>query len=767
MEPVTCASSLHLKLTNQLGEYMLKGWTLTDLHCDNCNVTPLMREPPGAAAREGRPPVQFCALCDGRPEGRRQAAASTTGSEYATPRSASPADLPETEPEHASASTTVDTPTQVSSDHIASIRGDPEAAADAIGGLLLKGYSLLQDTCPEPSCRGVPLVGYPRRRDGSRDTRRECVSCGQRWVNEKDLTNAGMRVQEQGKSTQSKGTPSPSTQSSVKSEKPVTAAPPAPTASSSSNEPVSPRTKARRAMYETGEAHNINLKRTREAAEEEAKQKAQRKEAEPEATGYTMPEAPSSSKSSATVVPTVSSQRRPFAAAEHRPESSDGKLRVVLVSSGSVASVKIPNIVSELRADGNIEVQVVATDASLHFFDKAAVEKENPGVTVWTDHDEWSDWRKIGDPILHIELRRWADLVVIAPVSADMLAKIAGGLSDNLPLSLLRALSPETPVILCPAMNTFMYSNPMTERHLSIIRDVLHYYILGPQGAGRLACGDVGAGKMTEWKDIVTAIRGFASVFRNRPTDDTSMLDMLLSGAVPNLPIQGDVKPQLDISPVIVTGSGTQTRSTAPARLLPTLRIQPPSEPQIITVRPHTTKPRGSLGGDLFNKTFSRPATVLQYLLFPALLLLHWLFTVSSIVLRVVQSRPAALPELTKPAPSHLALILVPGKGSRKVIAERYVESVRRAVLWAGEWGVNSISVWDGQGLGIQQHAAVTSSLLDLPPSPPSSLPASPPASSSEFSADGLDNDTDGNLGDMTVTKSVHVNTRRFWTRAY
>ena len=117
---------------------------------------------------------------------------------------------------------------------------------------------------------------------------------------------------------------------------------------------------------------------------------------------------------------------------------------------------------------------------------------------------------KIGDPILHIELRRWADIVLVAPCSANMLAKIANGICDNLavwtflddiPLhnlpqclvqtSLLRALAPTTPTYLFPAMNTFMYEHPLTNLHIRTIKDVIHYEVIGPIGKN-LACGDTG-----------------------------------------------------------------------------------------------------------------------------------------------------------------------------------------------------------------------------------------------------------------------------------
>ncbi|WVQ82053.1 hypothetical protein IAT38_004181 [Cryptococcus sp. DSM 104549] len=148
-----------------LGEYMLKGWTLTDLHCSECKTTPLMREPAAAAQREGRERVQFCALCDGRPEGRviPPPAPAPTVARVAAPE--------------ATASSTA----QSSKKEEEVAEPDP---AESISNLLLRGYSLLGETCRTPACRAIPLVGYPRKPDGSKDGRKMCVSCGGRWVAE-------------------------------------------------------------------------------------------------------------------------------------------------------------------------------------------------------------------------------------------------------------------------------------------------------------------------------------------------------------------------------------------------------------------------------------------------------------------------------------------------------------------------------------------------------------------------------------------------------
>src|SRR5262249_60077271 len=90
----------------------------------------------------------------------------------------------------------------------------------------------------------------------------------------------------------------------------------------------------------------------------------------------------------------------------------------------------------------------------------------NPAV-VALDEDEWPGARYArGDDVLHIELRRWGDLLLLAPLDANTLAKLAGGLADNCLTCVYRAWDPARPVVLAPAMNTFMWEHPLTARHL-------------------------------------------------------------------------------------------------------------------------------------------------------------------------------------------------------------------------------------------------------------------------------------------------------------
>ncbi|OVA20514.1 Flavoprotein [Macleaya cordata] len=173
--------------------------------------------------------------------------------------------------------------------------------------------------------------------------------------------------------------------------------------------------------------------------------------------------------------------------------------RLLLAASGSVAAIKFGNICHSFSEWADIKA--VVTKSSLHFIDKASIPK---GIVIYTDEDEWSSWKKIGDSVLHIELRKWADIMVIAPLSANTLGKIAGGLCDNLLTCVVRAWDFSKPLFVAPAMNTFMWNNPFTQRHLDAISEL--GISLVPPITKRLACGDYGNGAMAEPSVIYSTV---------------------------------------------------------------------------------------------------------------------------------------------------------------------------------------------------------------------------------------------------------------------
>ncbi len=208
--------------------------------------------------------------------------------------------------------------------------------------------------------------------------------------------------------------------------------------------------------------------------------------------------------------------------------------KVLLGVTGSVAAIRTPELYAVLRQTGH-EVRIVATRMATHFFDPSAIDPINPARPernrdiVYLDDDEWPNerWQR-DDPVLHIELRRWADLFVIAPLDANTLAKLAVGLCDNCLTCVWRAWDTTRPVVLAPAMNTLMWDHPLTSQHLRQLaaltgigappadlgRDDLIAWMnrspsnlrIVPPQSKRLACGDVGPGAMAAIADITTAV---------------------------------------------------------------------------------------------------------------------------------------------------------------------------------------------------------------------------------------------------------------------
>ena len=160
----------------------------------------------------------------------------------------------------------------------------------------------------------------------------------------------------------------------------------------------------------------------------------------------------------------------PAAAPERR------RPRVLLGLSGSVACVKAELLVEALSRFA--DVRVVATPAALRFFDSPPPDAAAPphrvlaGAPLLTDAAEWAAWRVVGDTVAHIALRRWADVLLVAPLSANSLAKLAGGLCDNLLTCVARAWDYDKPVLVAPAMNTAMWRSPFTARHLSVLAEL-------------------------------------------------------------------------------------------------------------------------------------------------------------------------------------------------------------------------------------------------------------------------------------------------------
>ncbi|XP_024912258.1 phosphopantothenoylcysteine decarboxylase isoform X2 [Cynoglossus semilaevis] len=152
--------------------------------------------------------------------------------------------------------------------------------------------------------------------------------------------------------------------------------------------------------------------------------------------------------------------------------------------------------------EANVDVRVVTTEHAKHFYNAA-----NVPVKIYSEKDEWEMWTQMSDPVLHIELRRWADLLVIAPLDANTLGKIANGICDNLLTCVVRAWDTSRPLLFCTAMNTFMWQHPISAQQVSRLREF--GYVEIPCVSKKLACGDEGKGGMAEVSTIVSAVRQY------------------------------------------------------------------------------------------------------------------------------------------------------------------------------------------------------------------------------------------------------------------
>src|SRR4051794_36593086 len=170
--------------------------------------------------------------------------------------------------------------------------------------------------------------------------------------------------------------------------------------------------------------------------------------------------------------------------------------RVLLIIAGGIAAYKSLELIRRLRERG-VAVRVVMTEAARQFvtpLSVAALSEDKVYGDLWSLTDE----SEMG----HIRLSREADLLVVAPATADLIARMAAGLADDLAATTL--LASDKQVLIAPAMNAMMWAHPATQANLATLkaRGVLQ---VGP-GAGELACGEIGYGRMAEPAEILAAI---------------------------------------------------------------------------------------------------------------------------------------------------------------------------------------------------------------------------------------------------------------------
>ena len=200
--------------------------------------------------------------------------------------------------------------------------------------------------------------------------------------------------------------------------------------------------------------------------------------------------------------------------------ASLSRARILLIISGGIAAYKSLELIRRLR-DRGATVQVVMTAAARQFISPLSAATLS-GQAVRDDLFSLTDEAAIG----HIELSRAADLIVVAPASANILARMANGLADDMATTVL--LATDKRVLAAPAMNVRMWLHPATRRNLERLRDD-GVVIVGPD-SGPMACGEFGPGRMAEPAAIIEAIETTLAAeaasspsLQGRPSDSGSL----------------------------------------------------------------------------------------------------------------------------------------------------------------------------------------------------------------------------------------------------
>jgi phosphopantothenoylcysteine decarboxylase/phosphopantothenate--cysteine ligase len=188
-------------------------------------------------------------------------------------------------------------------------------------------------------------------------------------------------------------------------------------------------------------------------------------------------------------------------------------MNVLLAITGSIASFKSYDVARSLVKKGH-EVKIILTQGALEFIRPETF--RYLGVSnVFLPHDDFIPGHLSHDStVLHIELAKWADKLVVAPLSANTLARLSLGLNNDLLGSTYLALGKKT-VLMFPAMNTEMWNHPRTQQHVSSLKELPHVAIVSPV-SGLLACGDVGAGKFPEVEAVVDLIETHSPLLQKK-----------------------------------------------------------------------------------------------------------------------------------------------------------------------------------------------------------------------------------------------------------
>ncbi len=170
---------------------------------------------------------------------------------------------------------------------------------------------------------------------------------------------------------------------------------------------------------------------------------------------------------------------------------------ILLCVTGSIAAYKAAEITNRLTKDG-YHVEVIMTASAQEFITPLTFQTLTKNRVYTSMFEEYEV-----DQVEHISLAKKADLCLIAPATANVIGKIAGGIADDMVTTVVMALD-HAPVYICPAMNTNMYLNPITQKNIENLTE-LGYHFIEPKSS-MLACGDLGKGALADVEIIIETV---------------------------------------------------------------------------------------------------------------------------------------------------------------------------------------------------------------------------------------------------------------------
>uniref|UniRef100_A0A0M3IM90 Flavoprotein domain-containing protein n=1 Tax=Ascaris lumbricoides TaxID=6252 RepID=A0A0M3IM90_ASCLU len=190
-----------------------------------------------------------------------------------------------------------------------------------------------------------------------------------------------------------------------------------------------------------------------------------------------------------------------------------GKYHILIGVTGCTATSSLHELITQLRAHcpaHSIEIRIVVTENAVRFIDENVFDQ-----IIYQDEDEWDLWKKQGDPLLHLELCNWADTMLIAPLSANSMAKLANGFCDNLLTSVVRAWDSNKPLYYAPAISSAAWKSPLTQQQRKTLQEILGFKEIAmmgkeqdvsPLSAGLMASVDFIASTIADGEELFQEI---------------------------------------------------------------------------------------------------------------------------------------------------------------------------------------------------------------------------------------------------------------------